>query len=37
MPYRLIFFLTAHKALLAGSSIGVCFYTGVVIGVAGRA
>jgi len=35
MPYRLISFLTAHKALLAGSSIGVYFYTGVAAGVMG--
>jgi len=37
IPYRLIFFLTAHEALLAGLFMGVCFYTGVVIGVVGRA
>ena len=37
MPYRLIFFLAAYKVLLASLSIGVCFYTGVAIGVAGRA
>ena len=37
MPYRLISFLAAHKALLAGLSAGVYFYTGVVIGVIGRA
>jgi len=36
MPYKLISFLTAYKALLAGSSIGVYFYTGVTIGVIGR-
>ena len=36
MPYRLISFLTAHKALLAGLSAGVCFYAGVAIEVAGR-
>jgi len=36
MPYRLIFFLTAYKALLASLSIGVCFYTGVTAGVIGR-
>ena len=35
IPYRLISFLTAHKALLAGLSMGVCFYIGVVIGVIG--
>jgi len=35
VPYRLISFLTAHKALLAGLSIGVCFYTGVTTGVMG--
>ena len=33
--YRLTSFLAAHKALLAGSSIGVYFYTGVAIGVTG--
>jgi hypothetical protein len=33
MPYRLISFLTAYKALLASSSIGVYFYTGVAAGV----
>jgi len=37
MPYRPISFLTAHKALLAGLSTGVCFYTGVAAGVTGRA
>ena len=37
MSYRLISFLTAHKALLASLSTGVCFYMGVVIGVAGKA
>ena len=26
----------SHKALLSSLSAGVCFYTGVVIGVAGR-
>jgi hypothetical protein len=36
IPYRLISFLTAHKALLAGSSIGVYFYTGVTTGVTGK-
>jgi len=36
IPYRLISFLTTHKALLAGLSIGVCFCTGVIIGVIGR-
>jgi len=36
MPYRLIFFLTTHEALLAGLSAGVCFYTGVTMGVIGR-
>jgi hypothetical protein len=36
MPYRLISFLTAHKTLLAGSSIGVYFYIGVAAGVIGR-
>jgi hypothetical protein len=35
MPYRLISFLTAYKALLASSSIGVYFYTGVAVGVIG--
>ena len=33
MPYRLISFLTAYKALLVSSPIGVYFYTGVAIGV----
>jgi len=36
IPYRPISFLTAHKALLAGLSAGVYFYTGVAIGVIGR-
>jgi len=36
IPYKLISFLTAHEALLAGLSIGVCFYTGVAAGVMGR-
>jgi len=36
IPYRLIFFLAAYKALLAGSSVGVYFCTGVAIGVTGR-
>ena len=36
MPYRLISFLAAHKALLAGLSAGVYFRTGVAAGVAGR-
>jgi len=36
IPYRLISFLTAYKALLASSSIGVYFYIGVAIGVTGR-
>jgi len=36
MPYRPISFLTAHKALLAGLSAGVCFYIGVTAGVTGR-
>ena len=36
MPYRLIFFLTIYKALLASLFIGVCFYTEVTIGVIGR-
>jgi len=35
MPYRLISFLTAYKALLASSSVGVYFYTGVTAGVIG--
>ena len=37
MPYRLISFLAAYKALLASLSIGVYFYTGVATGVIGRA
>jgi len=36
MPYRLISFLTAYKALLAGLSAGVYFCIGVVVGVMGR-
>ena len=36
MPYRLIFFLTAYKALLVGSFMGVYFYMGVALGVMGR-
>ena len=36
MPYRLTSFLTAHEALLAGLSAGVCFRTGVTAGVMGR-
>ena len=36
MLYRLISFFTAHEALLAGLSIGVCFYIGVAVGVIGR-
>ena len=35
MPYRPTSFLTAHKALLAGSSVGVCFCTEVATGVTG--
>ena len=37
IPYRLISFLTAYKALLASLSAGVYFYTGVAAGVTGRA
>ena len=37
IPYRLISFLAAHKALLASLSAGVYFYIGVTAGVAGRA
>ena len=33
---RLISFLAAHEALLAGLSVGVYFYTGVAAGVIGR-
>jgi len=36
IPYRPTSFLTVYKALLAGSSIGVCFRTGVAVGVIGR-
>jgi hypothetical protein len=36
MPYRLISFLAIYKALLAGLSIGIYFYTGVTAGVTGR-
>ena len=35
ISYRLISFLTVYKALLAGSSVGVYFYTGVTIRVIG--
>ena len=35
MPYRLISFLAAYEALLAGSSAGVCFCMGVTAGVMG--
>jgi hypothetical protein len=35
IPYRLISFFAAYEALLAGSSVGVCFYTGVAVGVVG--
>ena len=35
MPYKLISFLTAHEALLAGLFIGVYFYTEVAVGVIG--
>ena len=37
IPYRLISFLAAYKALLASSSIGVYFRIRVAVGVAGRA
>ena len=36
IPYRLISFFAAHKALLASLSAGVYFYIGVAIGVTGR-
>ena len=36
MPYKLISFFTAYKALLVSLSIGVYFCTGVAIGVIGR-
>ena len=36
IPYRLISFLAAYKALLASLSIGVYFHIGVAIGVIGR-
>ena len=36
IPYRLISFLAAHKALLAGLSMGVYFYIGVAVGVTGK-
>jgi len=36
MPYRPTSFLITHEALLASSSTGVCFYTGVATGVMGR-
>ena len=35
MPYRLISFLTVHKALLASLSVGVYFCMGVAAGVMG--
>ena len=35
MPCRLISFLAAHEALLAGLSAGVCFCIGVAAGVTG--
>ena len=37
MPYRLISFLAAHEALLAGLSAGVYICIRVTTGVAGRA
>jgi len=36
IPYKLISFLIAHKALLASLFMGVYFYIGVAIGVIGR-
>jgi len=36
MPYRPTFFLAVYEALLAGLSTGVCFCTGVAVGVTGR-
>ena len=36
MLYKLIFFFTVYKALLAGLSIGVYFYIGVAAGVTGE-
>jgi len=36
IPYKLISFLTTHKALLVSLSIGVYFCIGVAIGVTGR-
>ena len=36
MPYRLISFLTAYEALLAGLFIGVYFYIEDAAGVIGR-
>ena len=36
IPYRLISFLTTYKAPLISLFIGVCFYTGVAIGVIDR-
>jgi hypothetical protein len=36
MPYRLISFFTAHKALLTSLSIGEYFRIGVAVGVTGR-
>jgi len=36
MPYKLIFFFTVYKALLASLFIGVYFYIGVAVGVIGR-
>jgi hypothetical protein len=37
IPYRLISFLTAYKALLASLSMGVYFCIGVATGVTARA
>jgi len=36
IPYRPTSFLAAHKALLAGLSVGVCFHIGITAGVTGR-
>jgi len=36
IPYKLVSFLTAYKALLVSLFIGVYFYTGVTAGVIGR-
>jgi hypothetical protein len=36
MPYRLISFFTVYEALLTNLFTGVCFHTGVAVGVIGE-